>query len=54
MLFRSLANVPNIATLDPKHAILLIALSVVLTLISGLIPSRSAANKDPVDALRTE
>ena len=49
-----LASVPNIATLDPKHAILLIALSVVLTLISGLIPSRSAANKDPVDALRTE
>ena len=49
-----LASVPNIATLDPKHAVLLICLSVILTLISGLIPSRSAANKDPVDALRTE
>ena len=49
-----LANVQNIATLEPKHAILLIALSIVLTLISGLIPARSAANKDPVDALRTE
>ena len=49
-----LANVPNIATLDPKHAVLLVVLSIVLTLISGLIPSRSAANKDPVDALRTE
>ena len=49
-----LANVQNIATLDPKHAVLLIALSVILTSISGLIPARSAANKDPVDALRTE
>ena len=35
-------------------AIILVAISVVLTLISGLIPSRSAAKKDPVVALRTE
>ena len=32
----------------------LIALSVVLTLIGGLIPARSASKKDPVEALRTE
>jgi putative ABC transport system permease protein len=32
----------------------MVAVSVVLTLISGLIPSRSAARKDPVVALRTE
>lgn len=49
-----LAGVPNIATLDPKHAVLLVCLSIVLTLISGLIPARSAAKKDPVEALRTE
>lgn len=49
-----LAGVPNIATLDPKHAVLLVCLSIVLTLISGLIPARSAAKKDPVEALRSE
>lgn len=35
-------------------ALVLILISVVLTLISGIIPSRSAAKKDPVVALRTE
>ena len=35
-------------------AILLVAISVFLTLLSGIIPSRSAAKKDPVVALRTE
>ena len=35
-------------------ALVLVAISVVLTLLSGLIPSRSAAKKDPVVALRTE
>jgi len=34
--------------------LVLIAISVGLTLLSGLIPSRSAAKKDPVVALRTE
>jgi putative ABC transport system permease protein len=31
-----------------------VAISICLTLISGLIPSRVAARKDPVEALRTE
>ena len=44
----------NLAVLNPLHAILLIAISTVLTIISGLIPSRVAAKKDPVKALRTE
>jgi putative ABC transport system permease protein len=34
--------------------VILVVISVVLTLIAGLIPSRNAANKDPVVALRTE
>lgn len=42
------------ATLPPVAAVILIAISVVLTVIAGLIPSRVAANKDPVIALRTE
>ncbi len=40
--------------LDPRYAVALVVLSVVLTLIGGLIPSRSAARSDPVTALRTE
>ena len=42
------------AFLPWQAALILIAISVVLTLFSGLIPSRSAAKKDPVVALRTE
>ena len=47
-------DIPLSAFLDPKMALFLIALSVVLTLIGGLIPARSASKKDPVEALRTE
>ena len=42
------------AGLDIKSAIGLILLSVILTLIASIIPSRMAAKKDPVEALRTE
>ena len=50
--FTGLANLR--AVLPWQVGALLIAISVVLTLISGLIPARSAAKKDPVVALRTE
>ena len=42
------------AILPPEAAVLLVIISVVLTLFAGIIPSRSAAKKDPVVALRTE
>ena len=42
------------ACLDIKSAVGLILLSVILTLIASVIPSRMAAKKDPVEALRTE
>ena len=44
----------NIAVLNPLTALILVGLSIGLTLISGLIPSRIAAKKDPVVALRSE
>ena len=42
------------ASLTIEAALILVALSVVLSFIAGLIPSRQASEKDPVDALRTE
>lgn len=47
-------DIPLSATLDPRTALSLIVLSVILTLIGGLIPARSASKKDPVEALRSE
>lgn len=53
-----LHNVTGIQTLNaylpPQVALILILISTGLTLFSGIIPSRSAAKKDPVVALRTE
>ncbi len=44
----------SIAILTPTTALIMIAISIGLTLISGLIPASLAAKKDPVVALRTE
>ncbi len=54
IIVKQLVGIPNIAVLPPLQALMLIALSVLLTSVSGLIPARSAARKDPVIALRTE
>ena len=47
-------NVSNIMSLSPAAALGLIAISVLLTVVAGLIPSFSASRRDPVEALRSE
>ena len=55
IIIHALTDISNInASLPPVAAIILVAISMVLTLIAGLIPSRMAAKKDPVTALRSE
>lgn len=50
----NLTKTENIAVVNPLHAVILIIISIILTSISGVIPSRMAAKKDPVIALRSE
>lgn len=50
----NIAEIGNVAALPLGGAIILVVISVVLTVIAGLVPSKMAANKDPVVALRTE
>ncbi len=47
-------NIPLRACLAIDSALLLVILSIILTLIGGLIPARAASKKDPVEALRSE
>lgn len=47
-------DIPLSASLDIRMALFLIVLSIILTLIGGLIPSRAASKKNPVEALRSE
>ena len=54
ILLKVLADIENVAKLPVAGAIILVIISMILTFIAGLIPSRIAAKKDPVIALRTE
>ena len=54
-IIQSLSGIQTLrAFLKPLHCVILVVISVFLTMIAGLIPSRIAAKKDPVEALRTE
>ena len=54
LLIQSVFKLNASAYLAPSAAVILVCISVFLTFIAGLIPSRSAAKKDPVVALRSE
>ena len=54
-IVRHLTDIPQLTAYLPwQGAVILLAISMILTVIAGLIPSRVAARKDPVVALRTE
>lgn len=53
-IIEALFDVPNVAQLPIGAAAVLVLISVFLTFIAGLIPSKSASKKDPVEALRSE
>lgn len=53
-IIENLTELENVAQLNPIHAIMLVTISVILTLIGGAIPAKMAAKKDPVVALRSE
>ncbi len=53
-IIKQLADISNAARLPMAGGIILVIISVILTMIAGLIPAKLAAKKDPVEALRTE
>lgn len=54
LIAQSLTGIPSLNAVLPWYGYLLVFLSIGLTFVAGLFPSRIAANKDPVEALRSE
>ena len=54
LIISKLAGVSNLSSLPVVGAIVLIMISIILTMIAGLIPARLASKKDPVESLRSE
>lgn len=53
-IIKSLSGLAGVAKLNPVHAIVLIIISILLTLIGGMIPAKIASRKDPVESLKSE
>ena len=53
-VIRRLSGIRAAAVLPWQGAVILVIISMILTMIAGFLPSRMAAKKDPVVALRTE
>lgn len=54
IIIKNLSGIKNVSTLPTLGGTILVVISILLTVIAGLIPSRYASKKDPVVALRTE
>lgn len=54
VVIKNVADVSNLAKLPIVGAVILIVISMLLTMIAGLIPAKIASKKDPVEALRSE
>ncbi len=54
IIIEEITDISGLSVLPPVAGVILVAISIVLTLIAGLLPSSYAAKKDPVVALRTE
>ena len=54
LIINNITGIKGLSSLPTLGAVILIIISVILTLVAGLIPSRLASKKDPVIALRTE
>ncbi len=54
LIVGGLVAIPQISVLSPLHALALVAISMLLTFVAGMLPAGMAARKDPVEALRTE
>ena len=54
IIIENITGIANVALLPWQGGVILVVISMLLTLIAGLVPAGVAAKKDPVEALRTE